>query len=126
MEKKNAQLLTLFYFTWLEGEGAGVIWRVAMYMGEYRLHVTRPVSECFQKLIPKPADGLILLRGAVTVFCVKHDQFVLVLRDPLLKNNLKAKNRERYAYHDVKPQIYFMISVILDNQMSLFPWKETC
>ena len=51
-----------------------------------------------------------LVKIPLRVFCVKRDRCLFVLRDPLLKNNLKAVNRERYAYRDVRPQIYFPIS----------------
>ena len=32
----------------------GLIWPVAMYAGEYNLNVTRPVGECFQRLVSNP------------------------------------------------------------------------
>ena len=51
-----------------------------------------------------------LVKMPLTVFCVKRDRCLFVLRDPLLKNNLKSVNRERNAHGDVKPQIYFSIS----------------
>lgn len=44
--------MKLIYFAWLEGEGK-ILW-VAMCTDEYDLHVTRPVGECFQKLVSNP------------------------------------------------------------------------
>ena len=36
-----------------------LIWRVGMYMGEHNLHATRPIGECFQRLVSDPANGII-------------------------------------------------------------------
>ena len=51
-----------------------------------------------------------LAKIPLAMFCVKRYGYLFILRDPLLKNNWKAVNRERYAYRAVKPQIYFPIS----------------
>ena len=65
VEKRKRQLHSCqLCFTLLDRKGreSGVIWRVAMYTGEYNLHVTRAVDESFQKLASNPAnrDGNIL------------------------------------------------------------------
>ena len=59
-EKKEGNCtVILVYFASSEGVGGGrVIWRVAMYTGEYNLHVTRPVGECLQKIASNLAKML--------------------------------------------------------------------
>ena len=37
-----------------------LIWRVAMYTGQYNLHLTCPVAKCFKKLVSNPSTIMLL------------------------------------------------------------------
>ena len=63
VEKKNDNCIVVnfVFILSLIGKrgGGGVIWRVALYAGEYILQVTHLVGECFQKLVSNPALVLV-------------------------------------------------------------------
>jgi len=57
VEKKKNCTEVNFVLLCLIGKGkrGAVYWRVAIYTSEYNLHVTRPVGECFKKLLSNHA-----------------------------------------------------------------------